>query len=142
MYHSEVLTELKNFNVYVLYSNKAIKPFSTLFSVCFPAQETLLFLPYIRRESKFEFIISLLHKKPVSPQLRRESRSVPLFPQLQDGWFEQTGRRRELGNAPAGGLHRVPPAAVLCHGAAELQGCGSRHTLTIHPQNLTHWSLA
>lgn len=49
----------------MVYSNKAIKIISTLPS----AQETLLFLPYIRRESKFEFIISLLHKKPVSPQL-------------------------------------------------------------------------
>ena len=52
MYHSEVLTELKNLNVYVLYSNKAIKPFSTLFSVCFPAQETLLFLPLYQKRKQ------------------------------------------------------------------------------------------
>lgn len=134
VFHVEVLRELKDLNADVIYQNQAIKLIPTLPSVCFSAQETLLFLPYIRRESKSEFIISLLHKKPVSIQLYRESGFVPLFLQLQDGCLE-------LGNAvvrkcPSAGL---PSTAVLWCGAVELQGLGSRWTMTVtHRTSVMH----
>lgn len=69
LFHIEALTELKKLKVAVVYSNKAIKPSSAIPSVCFSPQETLLFLPYIRRKSKSEFTVSPWHTAPVCPQL-------------------------------------------------------------------------